>query len=220
MPTNEQQLMQSYYAARAAEYDNVYLKQERQSDLRSIESWLPPIFSSATVLEVACGTGYWTQFIAPTATHIVAIDASHETMDIAKNRVPEGKVTFLVGDAYNLSPKLGKFNAAFAGFWFSHVPKERQHEFLHGLNALLVPGAKVVLLDNLYVEGSSSPIAEMDADGNTYQARKLKDGSTHRVLKNFPSEAELQSLIGALGKRGTFTIWQHFWAFEYVATEP
>lgn len=210
--------MQSYYAVRAPEYDSIYLKPERQHDLRAVESWLPPIFSNATVLEVACGTGYWTQFIAPAAARIVAIDASPETMDIARSRVPENKVKFLVGDAYKLSPDLGKFNAAFAGFWFSHVPKARRREFLHGLNALLTDGAKVVLLDNLYVEGSSSPITETDADGNTYQARKLKDGSTHRVLKNFLSEAELQSALAGLGERGTFTTWQHFWAFEYVAT--
>ncbi len=219
MSINEPQ-MQSYYATRAPEYDNIYLKPERQHDLRAIESWLPPIFSNATVLEVACGTGYWTQFIEPAAAHIVAIDASSETMDIAKRRVPEGKTKFLAGDAYNLSHNLGKFNAAFAGFWFSHVPKARRHEFLHGLNALLIRGAKVVLLDNLYVESSSSPITETDADGNTYQARKLKDGSTHRVLKNFPSEAELQSLLCGLGKLGTLPTWEHFWAFEYVATEP
>jgi demethylmenaquinone methyltransferase/2-methoxy-6-polyprenyl-1,4-benzoquinol methylase len=212
--------MQSYYTARASEYDNVYLKPERQPDLRAIERWLPPNFSNATLLEVACGTGYWTQFIEPVAAHIVAIDTSPETMHIAKSRVPDGKAKFLVGDAYNLSPNLGRFNAAFAGFWFSHVPKARRAEFLNGLRALLVPGAKVIFLDNLYVEGSSSPITESDADGNTYQGRKLKDGSTYRLLKNFPSEAELQSLLGGLGERGTFTTWQHFWAFTYVATGP
>lgn len=210
--------MQSYYVARAPEYDSIYLKPERQPDLRAIESWLPPKFSNATVLEVACGTGYWTQFIAAAAAHMVAIDAAPETMEIARSRVPEGKAKFLVGDAYRLSPDLGKFDAAFAGFWFSHVPKARRREFLYGLNARLIPGAKVVLLDNLYVERSSSPIRETDVDGNTYQARKLKDGSTHRVLKNFLSEAELQSALAGLGQRGRFTCWQYFWAFEYVVT--
>jgi len=212
--------MQSYYAARAPEYDNIYLKPERQNDLRAVESWLPPLFAKSTVLEVACGTGYWTQFIAQAATHMIAIDTSPETMRIAESRVPDGKVEFLVGDAYELPPHLGKFDAAFAGFWFSHVPKNRRHEFLRGLAALLIPGAKVVLLDNRYVEGSSSPITETDAEGNTYQARKLKDGSTHLVIKNFPSEADLQSSIDGLGRRGTLTTWHHFWAFEYVATEP
>ena len=210
--------MEPYYAARAPEYDSVYLKTERQTDLRAIESWLPPIFANATVLEIACGTGYWTQFIAQSAKHIVAIDASPETMHIARTRVPEDKVELLVGDAYNLPARLDKFNAAFAGFWYSHVPRARRRAFLEGLFALLIPGAKVVLLDNLYVEGSSSPITEIDSAGNTYQTRKLKDGSTHRVLKNFPSEAEVQSSFAGLGTCTTFSTWQYFWAFQCVAT--
>jgi demethylmenaquinone methyltransferase/2-methoxy-6-polyprenyl-1,4-benzoquinol methylase len=219
VPINESQ-MQSYYATRAPEYDAIYLKPERQQDLRRIEKWLPPLFADSRVLEIACGTGYWTQFIAPAARHIIGIDASQETMNIARDRVPESKATFLVGDAYSLSPSLGRFNAAFAGFWFSHVPKARRQEFLYGLTALLEPGALVVLLDNLYVEGSSSAIAEADAEGNTYQDRKLGDGTTHRVLKNFPSQSELESSIKELGRNGKFTTWQHYWAFEYVATWP
>ena len=219
MPIDESQ-MQSYYAARAPEYDTVYLKPERQADLRAIEAWLPPNYTDATVLEVACGTGYWTQLIAHCAARVVAIDTSPETICIAERRVRESRVQFLIGDAYNLPLDLGKFGAAFAGCWFSHIPKAKRHAFLHGLNALLIPGAKVVLLDNRYVEGSSSPITETDSDGNTYQARRLKDGSIHRVLKNFPSEAELQSSIIGIGTGGILSTWQHFWAFEYAASEP
>ena len=48
------------------------------------------------------------------------------------------------------------------------------------------------MLDNNYVIGSSTPISRTDANGNTYQARPLQDGSTHEVLKNFPSQAELK----------------------------
>ena len=57
------------------------------------------------------------------------------------------------------------------------------------------------MLDNRYVEGSSTPVTERDADGNGYQLRKLADGSTHRVLKNFPTEAELEALAADLGER-------------------
>jgi len=212
--------MHSYYAARAPEYDRIYLKPERQTDLRAIEAWLAPIFANARVLEIACGTGYWTQFVAPVASHIVALDLAVETLRIAKNRVPESKVDFCVGDAYNLPLGLGAFDAAFAGFWFSHVPKTRRREFLAGLGARLKPGAKVVLLDNLYVEGSSSPITEQDADGNTYQTRLLADQSRYQVLKNFPSESELQAMLTDIGEHGTLTQWQHFWAFEYHAEGP
>jgi ubiquinone/menaquinone biosynthesis C-methylase UbiE len=207
--------MQDYYAARAPEYDKVYLKPERQSDLRMIERWLPPIFEGANVLEVACGTGYWTQFIAPVASHMLAIDAAPETIAIARDRVPKGKVTFLVGDAYALPQHEPGLNAAFAGFWFSHVPKARTREFLLGLNVALMPGAKVVLLDNLFVADSSSAISETDSDGNTYQTRPLSNGTTHRVLKNFPSEAELRTLMEGIGVRVNYKAWQYFWALEY-----
>jgi ubiquinone/menaquinone biosynthesis C-methylase UbiE len=108
--------MQSYYAARAGEYDRVYQKPERQSDLRQIEQWLPTLLSGATVLEVACGTGYWTQFIAPVASAVVAIDSAPETLQIAQQRVNASNVLFQVGDAYALSGTGHAFDAAFAGF--------------------------------------------------------------------------------------------------------
>lgn len=213
--------MQSYYAARAGEYDRVYQKPERQSDLRQIEQWLPARLSGAAVLEVACGTGYWTQFIAPVASAVVAIDSAPETLEIAQQRVHASNVQFHVGDAYALARTGRAFDAAFAGFWFSHVPLHRRREFLTGLNAALAPGARVVLLDNLFVEGSSSAIAEQDGDGNTYQLRKLSDGSTHRVLKNFPSEAQLHALTSqGLGDFGSYRRWQYYWAFEYRVAEP
>jgi hypothetical protein len=53
----------------------------------------------------------------------------------------------------------------------------------------------VVFLDNRFVPGSSTPIAESDAEGNTYQVRTLADGSTHRVLKNFPDRDALMAIV-------------------------
>ena len=209
--------MQTYSADRAHEYDTIYAKPERQADLRLIEAWLPQVFRGCTVLEIACGTGYWTQFIAPVASEVVALDSSPETMEIAKGRVPPGKVEFVVGDAYAL-PDLGReFARGFAGFWHSHVPVSRVREFLQGFHARLGPGAKVVLLDNLYVEGSSTPISERDAEGNTYQTRTLRNGTTHRVLKNFPTESELRALTEGLCSELQYRTWQHYWAVEYVA---
>jgi ubiquinone/menaquinone biosynthesis C-methylase UbiE len=207
--------LQSYYASRAGEYDRVYEKPERQADLRAIERWLPSDLRGEAVLEVACGTGYWTRFIAPVAASVLAIDSAPETLRIAKNRVTADAVTFEVGDAYAL-PRGAGFTAAFAGFWLSHVPVDRQAEFLRGLGAALRPGARVVLLDNRFVEGNSTPISERDDAGNTYQRRTLGDGSTHRVLKNYPSEVELHALVDTgIGSAAAYRAWEYFWAFEY-----
>lgn len=219
--TTSDTAMQTYYAARAAEYDRIYQKPERQADLRAIEAWLPPIFAGKNVLEVACGTGYWSQFIAPVASGILAVDAAPETMAIAKSRPGMGAVQFVTGDAYALQAAAGladgarPFDAAFAGFWYSHVPKARQQAFLRGLCAVLQPGSTVVLLDNLFVEGSSSPISETDSDGNTFQARPLDDGSSHRVLKNFPTEAELLHSVAGLGQQASVMVWPYYWALKF-----
>ena len=208
--------IQRYYAARAGEYDRVYQKPERQSDLRQIEQWLSTLFSGATVLEIACGTGYWTQYIASAASTVVAIDSAPETLQIARRRVNAANVLFQVRDAYAVAGTGYSFDAAFAGFWFSHVPIERQREFLVAMNSALMPGARVVLLDNVFVQGSSSAISEQDGNGNTYQCRTLNDGSTHRILKNFPTEAQLHDLTTqGFGELAVYRRWQYYWAFEY-----
>jgi ubiquinone/menaquinone biosynthesis C-methylase UbiE len=209
--------MIDYYAARAPEYDSVYAKPELQADLRHIEAWVAAQCTGKQVLEVACGTGYWTQFIAPVASRVVALDAAAETLCIAANRIPDGNVSFVEGDAYALPVHLGPFNMAFAGFWFSHVPVQRQREFLAGLWQVLQPGASIILLDNVFVDGSSTPISEEDAHGNTFQTRSLNDGSKHRVLKNFPTQQAMVDVGASVGAKGTWHAWQYFWA---VVLEP
>jgi len=43
-----------YYARRAADYDRIYEKPERQDDLRRLESLLVEWLAGRNVLEVAC----------------------------------------------------------------------------------------------------------------------------------------------------------------------
>ena len=166
------------------------------------------------MLEIACGTGYWTQFVAGVAREIIATDLAEEPVDIAKSKnYPNTKPDFILADAYALPEALGRFDAALAVFWWSHVPRQRIAEFLASLHRRLEPGARVVLMDNLFVEGASTPISEIDAQGNTYQLRRLGDGSQVRVLKNFPTEADLRS---HLPSTLTFEPLQYYWLADYV----
>lgn len=212
--------MQDYYAARASEYDRIYLKPERQADLRKIEQWLPDQLAGRSVLEIACGTGYWTRFFAPRAKKVVALDSAQETLDIAQSRVPSGTVRFRIGDAYDIPVEAPRFDAAFAGFWWSHIPLARIAEFLHGLHAALAPGATVIFLENRYVAGSSTPLSGRDSEGNTYQTRRLDDGSEHRILKNFPSRDELFRAVAQIGNSPRFHEWEYYWALEYATATP
>jgi SAM-dependent methyltransferase len=212
--------MHDYYTARAAEYDEIYAKPERQEDLRQIEKWLPGVLAGHSVLEVACGTGYWTQFFAPHSARVVAVDSAPETIHFAKSRVPQGKVEFVVGDAYNIPPQPAPLSAGFAGFWWSHIPHARVGEFLRGFHAALEPGAPVVFLDNRFILGSSTPITEQDAEGNTYQTRVLSNGKSHRVLKNFPSKHELLSAVSPIATKLRYHEWKYYWALQYTTAAP
>lgn len=203
-----------YYRRRAAEYEAIYAKPERQADLARLRALVPGCFGQDDVLEIACGTGYWTQLIAPRVCSMAATDLAGETLAIARSKpLPAGRLRFVAADAYRLDDSLGRFTAAFAGFWWSHVPRTRIGEFLRSLHARLAPRARVVLLDNRYVEGSSTPVAETDGEGNTWQLRRLADGSTHRVLKNFPSRADLERCIGAA--EFSYEALQYYWLCTY-----
>ena len=178
--------MLDYYKRRAAYYERVYHKPERQDDLRAMEAWIAAPFAGRDVLEIACGTGWWTLFAARDAKSWLATDLNPETMEVARAKALPPSVRFATVDAYTLA-ELGtqRFDAAFAGCWWSHVPLQRLPGWLETLHGRLDSGARVVFLDNSYVQTSSTPLTHSDAEGNTYQTRTLDDGSVHEVLKNF-----------------------------------
>jgi ubiquinone/menaquinone biosynthesis C-methylase UbiE len=55
------------------------------------------------VLEIACGTGYWTEVISSSAASIIAIDINDEVLEIARSKkLNQQKVLFQRADAYAL----------------------------------------------------------------------------------------------------------------------
>ena len=206
--------LRQYYAARSREYERIYSKPERQADLARLKELLPPMFADRHVLEVACGTAYWTRFLAREAKSVVAVDANAETLEVANEKAwSSERASFRVADAYLLPDDLGMFDGAFAGFWWSHVPIRDRPRFLNSLDRRLAPGARIVLLDNRFVEGSSTPIAHRDDEGNTYQSRRLENGSEHVVLKNFPSDRELRADVSAFACNTQFVSLEYYWLF-------
>jgi len=209
--------MLDYYRQRAAYYERVYSKPHRQAELREMEAWLPGVFAGRDVLEIACGTGWWTQHGARDASRWLATDAIVDVLAIARGKPLPQCVELHVADAYTLT-ELGtrRFDAAFAGCWWSHVPRQRLAAWLDTLHAQLDPGACVLFLDNRYVEGDSTPVTRIDEHGNRYQLRPLDDGSTHEVLKNFPDEAELHERLKGRTRQMSWHAWPHYWACCYT----
>jgi ubiquinone/menaquinone biosynthesis C-methylase UbiE len=215
-PHATEESMRAYYAQRAQIYERVYHKPERQTDLRAMEAWLAGAFSGRRVLEVACGTGWWTLHGARGAASWLATDVNPETMAVAQAKPMPAPVRFATVDAYTFAPIDGeRFDGAFAGFWWSHVALGRLPQWLETLHARLEPGARVVMLDNRYVDGSSTPITRRDDAGNTYQKRTLDDGSTHEVLKNFPTREQAFGVLGGRARNPQWIEHVHYWILSY-----
>jgi demethylmenaquinone methyltransferase/2-methoxy-6-polyprenyl-1,4-benzoquinol methylase len=210
--------LRAYYAQRAQYYERVYHKPERQQDLRAMEAWLAQRFAGRCVLEVACGTGWWTPHGARDCTRWLATDINRETIEIAQRKpLPAGKVHFALADAWSLDG-LGdqRFDGAFAGCWWSHVLRQDLPRWLRALHSRLDAGARVVLLDNSFVQTSNLPIHRRDGDGNTYQLRTLDDGSVHEVVKNFPTRDEALALVAPHARHASWHAWTHYWALDYT----
>lgn len=205
--------LENYYAKRAPEYERIYHKPERQGELAELHSRVRNSFIGLDVIEIACGTGYWTETLARTARSVVAVDVNEEVLAIARLKPGNASVRFEIADAYAL-PDLGPFSGALIAFWWSHMPKSRIRAFLHGLHQRLEPGASVMFIDNTYVAQSSTPIARADAEGNTYQLRKLEDGSLHEVLKNFPTDRELRNAVDDFGKEVEVQWLKYYWTVQ------
>ncbi len=208
--------MRDYYARRAATYERVYHKPERQTDLRAMEAALAAPFAGRQVLEVACGTGWWTPHGARDALSWLATDLNPETMALARAKPLPNCVSFATVDAYSMAELGGRqFNGAFTGCWWSHVPLQRLPAWLATLHARLQTGARVVMLDNSFVQTSSTPLTRSDAHGNTYQERTLDDGSVHEVLKNFPTPEQATAMLGPRALRPHWRAYEHYWVLTY-----
>jgi demethylmenaquinone methyltransferase/2-methoxy-6-polyprenyl-1,4-benzoquinol methylase len=209
--------LEHYYSKRAAEYEQIYQKPERQHELEWLRKRVPGIYRRRTVLEVACGTGYWTQFIARTAKKVHACDINDSVLEIAREKpLPKDRVSFFKADAVSLEGVPDGCDAAFAGFWWSHVKKSELSRFVKNLAAHLERGAVVGILDNQYAEGSSTAISRRDAEGNTYQMRKLANGEQHEVLKNFPTASELAEALRPVAREAHLESLAYYWLLVFT----
>ncbi|MBD3237430.1 MAG: methyltransferase domain-containing protein [Candidatus Eisenbacteria bacterium] len=184
-----------YYAARAPVYDETagYTDAQAERLREPIQARYRTLFTGHTVLEIACGTGYWTRAIAPAARAVLGIDIHAELLAQARRRCASlPHVAFEVADAYELASIPGGFSAALGIWWWSHVPRERLPAFLDTLHGKLRPGARVLFADQLPYEGHRR---RQDPRGNTLEERRLPDGRRFWIVKNFPTEAQIRAAL-------------------------
>jgi protein-L-isoaspartate O-methyltransferase len=202
----------AFYAKTAASYEAASNRHERANELGELRERVAFLARGQRILELACGTGYWTGVMAASAERIVATDSSVEMLDLARKRgLDAEKVTFRQADGLALPDDLGEFTAVFIGFWWSHLKRDEQEAFLTQLRARVGKDVLLILLDDAYVEGSSVVVARTDAQGNTYQMVSMPDGSRVELPKSYPTDSALRKRLADCTREIKIVRLEHYW---------
>ncbi|MDB5792134.1 MAG: SAM-dependent methyltransferase [Massilia sp.] len=212
---NNQQVAK-YYALLGEALEDKYLEPDMDEDIDDMSIHLGSLLSGHTVLELGCGTGFWTEVVAESAASVLATDINASLIDIARARgMPEGKVTFRVADALDLpediGTNVGKITAVLVSFLWSHLNKKEQETLLATLRKRLGKDVLLVLLDDSFVEGFSETIARTDAEGTTYEILTLPSGERFEVPKSYQSDSALRKRLGTAGKEIKIERVEFFW---------
>lgn len=115
-----------------------------------IFAYLKKQVANKDLLDIGCGTGKYTQLLAPYATHITGIDASDNQIQIARRKTKGCKnVTCAVDDASEI--RLGKEHfdiIIWCRFLSTVTSKRKQILIIKNLTTALKPWGKIVLIEN------------------------------------------------------------------------
>jgi len=199
----------AYYRARASEYDEWFLRQGRYDrgpeanaqwfdEVAAVRAALGRFRPEGDLLELACGTGLWTEQLLATAHRITAVDAAPEVLELNRRRLQSPKVEYVQADLFSWRPE-GRFDAVFFGFWLSHVPPERFESFWRMVAESLKPGGRVFLVDSKYEPTSTARDHKLGSPDAGAVLRRIKDGREFRIVKIFYQPDELQRRLLELG---------------------
>lgn len=196
-----------YYEARAAEYDDWYLRRGRyargavhdtvwNAELDAAGRWLDAQPLHGQIVELAAGTGWWSPLLADKG-ELSLYDANAATLDRARERlVAHGLRAHLhVRDAWAEPDR--QVDAVFAGFWLSHVPRARLVPFLSLVRRWLTPGGRFAFIDSLPDPQSSA--VDHPAPADDLSVRRLDDGREFTIVKVYHQSTDLDAALRAAG---------------------
>lgn len=198
-----------YYRVRAAEYDEWWLRKGRYdrgavlnaqwfADAKKVESALKVFKPAGRILELACGTGIWTEQLLPFASQLTALDGSPEMLAINASRLCSPGVRYVEADLFQWQPT-EKFDVVFFGFWLSHVPPERFADFWRLVRSCLTPAGRVFFVDSRYEHTSTALDHRLPEQTATVLRRRVNDGREFQIYKIFYEPVDLTERLRKLG---------------------
>ena len=209
--TDDQPLAEqlAYYGARAAEYDQWWLRQGRYDrgamenerwfrEAQELDRVLEDFRPTGDVLELACGTGLRTEKLLPFAKSLTVVDGSEEMLAIHASRFDSTKISRLVVDLFEWTPDR-QFDVVYFGFWLSHVPPDRFEEFWSMVRRSLKPGGRFLFVDSKRAVNSAAVDHVNPEEGSIVHKRRLNDGREFQVYKVFHEPTKLRNRLAGLG---------------------
>lgn len=146
---------QTYYRRRVPEYDDWWQRRgpydrgpehtsQWRDEVAEVERALSAFGGTGNVLELAGGTGWWTERLAATADRLTVVDGAPEALELNRARVERAEVDYVVADLFAWAPPVAHaYDVVFFSFWLSHVPRARFEAFWSLVASCLVPGGRV-----------------------------------------------------------------------------
>ena len=193
----------AYYRARAAEYDESVLNDtpprgagnptEAEETAQAREA-LRALGPCNNALELAGGTGIWTQELAGIAADLTVLDGSPEMLAINKAKLHDERIRYTCVDLFEWVP-VRTYDLVFFSFWLSHVPPDRLGTFLDKVRDSVTSKGFVFILD----EPADGQMLSGPVTDGMFQERALKDGRVFSIVKVYYDPLEI---LGELKKRG------------------
>jgi demethylmenaquinone methyltransferase/2-methoxy-6-polyprenyl-1,4-benzoquinol methylase len=201
----------AYYRARAPKYDEWWqrcgaydkgpeLAIEWHRQMKQVEEALDDFSVHGKVLELAGGTGWWTERLARTADHLRVIDSSPEAIEINRARTGRADVEYVVEDLFSWTPD-DFYDVVFFSFWLTHVPRTRFAAFWSIVRSCLSPDGRAFLIDNrndpiLTADIKDPYVLQYEPDRHV---RHIGDGREYNVVKVMYEPDELEARLREIG---------------------
>ncbi|MDY6937994.1 MAG: class I SAM-dependent methyltransferase [Cyanobacteriota bacterium] len=198
-----------YYQQRAPEYDEWFYRIGRYDrgakhnqrwfdEVKVVQEALNELGTGHEILELACGTGIWTQKLLALGKTITAIDVSAKSISLNKRKVKSPKVKYQTQDLFEWEPDR-EYDLVVIAFWLSHVPPQKFDEFLDKVAKSVRSGGRLFIVDSRFHATATAKNHDYKNNDKIYQLRKLNNGDTFKVIKIYHSTEYIARKLSKLG---------------------
>jgi len=139
---------------------------------------------SGSVLDLGCGTGRISYYLAKQGYRVTGVDVSEALLSVASNKAVECKydISFILADSLTLPFENETFDILIAFKLLCYIPTEKlRHQFLNELYRVLKPNGTCVMTQNIVPDDDRDEWDEQDASSPAANFQIVEKGD------HFPS---------------------------------